>query len=202
MSFYLIISTEYVVIKGTNDQAEGVSQITKHSEPSDFSLVDGGFRPQDAGGSVRGACAPGWPAVADAELAEDTADSDGAAKQAPRLATSFENRVRRLRADAHAAFHSVEGARKVNGPDAAALDAALAVMEAEWRAIVAERDKLRRGAESDPGLRARSALPGDGGDRPVAFALGFERFRPLSIHRRIRCVRIARGRLPACSARC
>jgi len=58
----------------------------------------------------------------------------------PRLATSFENRVRSLRANAHAAFRTVEGARDVEATDAAALDAALRVVEEEWRAAIAARD--------------------------------------------------------------
>jgi hypothetical protein len=61
-------------------------------------------------------------------------DSDAARPEAPAIATSFENKVRTLRANAHAAFHSVEGS------GAAALDAALAVIEAEWHSARAERD--------------------------------------------------------------
>jgi hypothetical protein len=52
----------------------------------------------------------------------------------PCLSTRFENSVRRLRANAHAAYSSVEG------PQSAALDAALRVVEAEWRAALAQRD--------------------------------------------------------------
>jgi hypothetical protein len=74
--------------------------------------------------------------------------------EAPGIATNFENRVRRLRADAHAAYRSVEGAQ------GAAIDAALAVLEAEWQAArrlsedYAEALKAIRVYARDPGSRA------------------------------------------------
>ena len=74
--------------------------------------------------------------------------------EAPAVASSFENRVRRLRADAHAAYHSVEGG------EGAAIDAALAVLEAEWQAARALSDgyaealKAIRVYARDPGSRA------------------------------------------------
>jgi hypothetical protein len=77
--------------------------------------------------------------------------------EASGVATSFENRVRRLRADAHAAYHSVEGTER------AAIDAALAVLEAEWHAARALSDgyaealKAIRVYGRDPGARDLAA---------------------------------------------
>jgi hypothetical protein len=92
-----------------------------------------------------------------------------AADAAPGLATSFENRVRALRANAHAAYRSVEGG------EAAALDAALAVLEAEWQATRAARDgyaealKAIRVYARDNGTRALAerALRGERGALPT-----------------------------------
>jgi len=53
----------------------------------------------------------------------------------PKIASSFENRLRTVRANAFAAYDSVEG-----GDHAAALGAALALVEAEWFAARAQRD--------------------------------------------------------------
>jgi len=112
--------------------------MTKHSESSDFAILDGTARAHDGTNSVRGALRA-WLArlVADADL---DSEHDVAATPA-RIATSFENRVSRLRANARAAYGSVEGARRVEGADFSALDAALDVLEAEWRAVLAERDR-------------------------------------------------------------
>jgi hypothetical protein len=60
---------------------------------------------------------------------------DDAPEVSPR-AVRFETRVRAVRANAHAAHDSVEG-----GGDKA-IDAALAVVESEWRACRDERDAL------------------------------------------------------------
>ena len=61
-------------------------------------------------------------------------EGEEARREAPALASSFENKVRLLRANARAAYNSVEGSSE------AALDAALAVVEAEWQSARAERD--------------------------------------------------------------
>ena len=98
-----------------------------------------------------------------ARIAAGTPRSSRPRPWAPGLATGFENRVRALRADAHAAYHSVEG-----GADAA-LDAALAVLEAEWQSTRAERDgyaealKAIRVYARDTGTRtlAERALRGE-----------------------------------------
>ena len=99
-----------------------------------------------------------------------------AGPEAPGVATSFENRVRRLRADAHAAYHSVEGTER------AAIDAALAVLEAEWHAARALSDgyaealKAIRVYGRDPGARdlaARALAPRH--DRPCT-ASGWSRY--------------------------
>jgi hypothetical protein len=90
----------------------------------------------------------------------------------PALATGFENRVRALRADARAAYRSVEGSED------AALDAALSVLEAEWQAARAARDgyaealKAIRVYARDTGARALAerALRG----RPVHHRFPFE----------------------------
>jgi hypothetical protein len=64
-------------------------------------------------------------------------EQDGdAAPEPPAIASSFENRVRTLRENARAAYRSVEGSED------AAIDAALGVMEEEWRAIRLERDSF------------------------------------------------------------
>jgi hypothetical protein len=100
-------------------------------------------------------------------IAVAAADGEDAARpEAPPIATSFENKARTLRANAHAAFHSVEGS------GAAALDAALAVIEAEWHAARAERDSYAEALKAirlyalDPQVRgvakralARPAIP-------------------------------------------
>lgn len=60
--------------------------------------------------------------------AAEATPAEPAVPDAPALPDAFEVRVRTQRANAHAAFRSVQGAPE------AALDAALAVLEAEWRA--------------------------------------------------------------------
>ena len=94
------------------------------------------------------------------------AEADGAEtrREAPAIASSFENRLRLLRANARAAYDSVEGSRD------AALDAALDVVEREWLAARAERDgyaealKAIRLYAADPRVRglARRALADPG----------------------------------------
>ena len=77
--------------------------------------------------------------------------------------------MRALRADAHAAYRSVEGGAE------AALDAALAVLEAEWQATRAARDgyaealKAIRVYARDSGTRALAerALRGERAPAPV-----------------------------------
>jgi hypothetical protein len=78
------------------------------------------------------------------------------APELPGLATGLENRARALRANAHAAYRSVEGS------EGAALDAALAVLEAEWQATRAARDVY---AEA---LKAIRVYARDGGARALA----------------------------------
>src|SRR5262245_54471132 len=89
-------------------------------------------------------------------LARIAGDADGPGAAAPALATSFENRVRALRANAHAAFRSVEDNQ------GAALDAALAVLEAEWQATREARDGY---AEA---LKAIRVYARDTGTRAIA----------------------------------
>jgi hypothetical protein len=131
--------------------------MSRQFEPSDSA---GTLWPQEAGGSMRGLRA--WLARLVAE-AVPAGVEPRAGRQLPRLATSFENRVQRLRADAHAAYRSVEGARGAEGPDAAALEAALAVVEAEWRAALADRDSYAEALKAirvyapDPQCRAMAA---------------------------------------------
>jgi hypothetical protein len=79
------------------------------------------------------------------------ADDDGETRrEAPAIATSFENRLRLLRANARAAYDSVEGSSE------AALEAALAVVESEWLAARAERDSY---AEALKAIRLYAADP-------------------------------------------
>ena len=63
-------------------------------------------------------------------------------QEVPSIATRFENKVRTLRANAHAAYHSVQGGHE------AALDAALEVIEAEWHAARAQRDDFAEALKS------------------------------------------------------
>jgi hypothetical protein len=93
----------------------------------------------EASGPFRGALRAllGRRAAVDVDAATGLSDDT-----APRLASSFENRVRRMRANAHAAY------RSVNGDPEAALDAALAVIEAEWHATRAERDSFGEALKS------------------------------------------------------
>jgi len=109
--------------------------MSKHSVAADFTLADRVVHSQE--GSRRRALRAWLARLIDA--APD--DLRAGAQEAPALATPFENRVRKLRAEAHAAFRSVEGARRIEGPDAAALDGALDVLETEWRAAVAEHER-------------------------------------------------------------
>jgi hypothetical protein len=77
-----------------------------------------------------------------------------------RIASPFENRLRTVRANAAAAYDSVEG------DHAAALNAALAVVEAEWLAARAEREAYAEalktirtyGRDADSRIRADRAL--------------------------------------------
>lgn len=132
--------------------------MSKHSAASDFALLDGTARTQDGSGSVRGALRA-WLArlVADVDL---SAEAAGGVTAAPAVATPFENRVRRLRANARAAYMSVEGARRIEGADVSALDAALEVIEAEWRSVLAERDRCAEALKAiriyAPDARCRS----------------------------------------------
>ena len=96
-------------------------------------------------------------------------------RAAPPVATSVENKVRLMRANAHAAYRSVEGA------EAAAIDAALAVVELEWHAARAQRDsfaealksiqlyaedaKARAMATQALALRVEAAMPWSSGAR-------------------------------------
>jgi hypothetical protein len=81
---------------------------------------------------------------------------------APSLATRAQNRLRRLRDEARAAYASVVGSHD------AALDAALAVVEAEWRAAACERDRYGEAlkairlyaGDAHSRQRARHALEG------------------------------------------
>jgi hypothetical protein len=121
--------------------------MSKHTQASDFTILDAAGRGPE--GSRRGALRAWLARLIDtdpATLAEPSA-----------LATPFENRVRKLRAEAHAAFRSVDGARRLGAADAAALDGALDVIEEEWRAAVAERDRC---AEALKAIRVYSPHAG------------------------------------------
>lgn len=75
----------------------------------------------------------GRPGAADADGTVGE-DGDGFAPDAPSAETRFEGKVRSVRANALAAFDSAEGTVHQ------AVGAALAVVEAEWRACRKERD--------------------------------------------------------------
>ena len=83
-------------------------------------------------------------------------EADPAGNLPSRQITRFEERARRMRAEARAAFRSVEGAGPIDGADGAALEAALGVIEAEWQAAVAERDRC---AEALKAIRVYAAEP-------------------------------------------
>jgi hypothetical protein len=111
----------------------------------------------------------------------DPDDADGMEEAAPAIATRFENKVRTLRANAHAAYHSVEGTQHT------AVDAALDVIEAEWHAARIQRDRYaealksirlyagdmwsRAMAHRALGLRCDAA-----GERPLPIATGMVRY--------------------------
>ena len=80
---------------------------------------------------MQGPIDPG--ALAPALTPEEAVDANAEAV-AREAARALDNRRRRLRANAHAAFHSVQGSEE------AAVDAALAVVEAAWLAARAERE--------------------------------------------------------------
>ena len=84
-------------------------------------------------------------------LGISAAEGEDAHGEAPAIASSFENKVRMLRANARAAYNSVEGSHE------AALDAALAVIEHEWLAARAERDAY---AEALKAIRLYATEPG------------------------------------------
>ncbi len=87
-----------------------------------------------ADASAREALIAGLTTGPAAEVAEDGECAVEAAS-ARDAARALENRRRRLRANAHAAYHTVR-----HGTEEAALDVALAVVEADWLALRAERD--------------------------------------------------------------
>ena len=98
--------------------------------------------------SVRRAIRALFARLGIAAATEEEAQRDR--EPAPAVATSFENKVRKLRANAHAAYRSVDGA------EASAIDAALAVVEAEWHAARLERDSF---AEALKHIRVYAADP-------------------------------------------
>jgi len=128
--------------------------MSKYSVASDFTLADRVGHSQE--GSRRRALRAWLARVIDA--APD--DLRAGAQETPGRATAFENRVRKLRAEAHAAFRTVEGARRIEGRDAAALDNALDVLETEWRAAVAEHERAAEALKAiqvySPDARCRS----------------------------------------------
>lgn len=138
--------------------------MTKHS--TDFLTIVPGRT--DGAGSVRDALRSWlpWLSAGEAPGLDDAEKPEGA----PGIATRFENEARMLRANARAAYRSVEGARDIDGRDGAALEAALDVVEAAWRAAVDRRDahaealKAIRLYASEPRCRAMAAasLAGSG----------------------------------------
>lgn len=137
--------------------------MTKHS--ADFLTIVPGKT--DAAGSVRDALRSWlpWLATGDAGL-----DEEGKPEGARAIATPFEHEARMLRANARAAYRSVEGAREIDGCDGAALEAALDVVEAAWRSAIDKRDahaealKAIRLYATEPRCRAMAAasLAGSG----------------------------------------
>ena len=115
--------------------------MSKHSEPADF-MAAGTFAPSEGSGSMRDALRAWLARLSVGEAAPVAAPEIGRVGELalPGVATAFENRIRAVRANARAACRSVECARDVDGPDAAALEAALDVVEAAWRSALADRD--------------------------------------------------------------
>ena len=153
--------------------------MAKHSEPADFLTYVGTFARSDEAGSMRGALRA-WHR---ARLSSDAAAADGERREAelPKVATAVENRVSLLRANARAAYGSVEGARSVEGPDAAALEAALDVFETAWRAALADRDDFAEALKAirlyAPDQRSRAlAAASLSTDTPCARGSGHRRY--------------------------
>ena len=126
-------------------QSEGDSEMRRSSDVSVIEMPRP-FAPDmpEAPSTVRAAIRAlfarlGAAAPAIGEARDGEADEGRAA---PAVATSFENKVRLMRANAHAAYRSVEGA------EAAAIDAALAVVESEWHAARAQRDSFAEALKS------------------------------------------------------
>ena len=152
--------------------------MAKHSEPADFLTYVGTFARSDEAGSMRGALRA-WVG----RLSSDAAAADGERREAelPKVATAVENRVSLLRANARAAYGSVEGARSVEGPDAAALEAALDVFETAWRAALADRDDFAEALKAirlyAPDQRRRAlAAASLSTDTPCARGSGYRRY--------------------------
>jgi hypothetical protein len=95
---------------------------------------------------------------------DDLADASGTEQAA--LATRFENKVQAMRANAHAAFDSVQGSVHQ------AVEAALAVVEAEWRSCRSERDSYAEALKAirvyAADARARELAEGALARRPAA----------------------------------
>lgn len=93
------------------------------------------------------------------EHGDATIQTDNAAEPLE-PATASENCIRKLRANAHAAYRSIERGPVATPFNAAALDAALAVVEAKWQAEAALRDVYAEALKSirlyapDPKSRA------------------------------------------------
>ena len=152
--------------------------MSTHFAASELTLAAGAGLSSE--GSLRGSLRAWLARLIDAAPEELRAT----AQERAALATPFENRVRKLRAEAHAAFRAVEGARPVEGRDAAALDTALDVIETEWRAAVAEQARCGEALKAvrvyspDSRCRAIAAQGLSGGALPRAtrHASGVDRF--------------------------
>ena len=156
--------------------------MSKHSEPSVF-MTAGTLAPGEGGGSMRDALRAWLARLSVGDALPIAAPEIGRVGDSalPGVATAFENRIRAVRANARAACRSVECARDVDGPDAAALEAALDVVEAAWRSALADRDGYAETLKSirlyapDPRCRAMAAASLSAAS-PCTRSSGYDRF--------------------------
>lgn len=155
--------------------------MSKHSEPAFFTAA-GAFAPGEGSGSMRDALRAWLARLSVGEAVPVAApEIDGVGPALPGVATAFQNRIRAVRANARAAYRSVEGTRDVDGPDAAALESALDVVEAAWRSALAERDGYAETLKSirlyapDPRCRAMAAASLSAAS-PCTRSGGYDRF--------------------------
>ena len=146
--------------------------MSKHSEPADF-MAPGTFAPSEGSGSMRDALRAWLARLSVGEAAPVAAPEIGRVGELalPGVATACENRIRAVRANARAAFRSVD----------VALEAAIDVVEAAWRSALADRDGYAETLKSirlyapDPRCRAMAAASLSAAS-PCTRSSGYDRF--------------------------